>query len=106
MNYMFPTRKDKDEEGTDSSYDTDDLTHVGDEHGDEQGDGDPYYSQNHSAAVLKRVCHHAPFTPPHTQHQVQDHWPVPCDAETDESQGCPHFLKWGAKGWNAIWVII
>lgn len=49
----LPTRKDEDEEGTDSSNDTDDLAHVRNKHGDEKSDGDPDDSENDSAATLK-----------------------------------------------------
>jgi len=38
------TRKDKDEECADSSNDADDVSHVGDKHGDEKGEGDPDHS--------------------------------------------------------------
>lgn len=69
---LFHTRKDKDEEGTDSSDNADDLTHVRDEHGDEEGDCDPDDSQNHSAAVLKWVCDPTVPTATNLQQQVQN----------------------------------
>lgn len=66
------TRKNKNEKGADSSDDTDDLTHVGDKHGDDKSDGDPDHSENDSAATLKWMSDDPPTTSLNTQRQVQD----------------------------------
>lgn len=64
------TWENKDEEGTDSSNNTDDITHVRPKHGDEKSDGDPDHSENHSAATLERMSDDSSAVPLDTQDQV------------------------------------
>lgn len=64
------TRENEDEEGADSSNNTDDITHVRHKHGDEKSDGDPDHSENHSAATLKRMSDDSAAVPLDTQDQV------------------------------------
>lgn len=67
-----PTGENEDEEGADPSDDADDLAHVGDVHGDEEGDGDPDDGEDDPAAALKRPGDDAPAVPLEAHHQVQD----------------------------------
>ena len=84
----FPTWEDENEKCADSPNDTDNLADVWDEHGNEQGDGDPGYSQPHAATVLIRLGHNVE-APTETQQWVLNHGP---DCRTLET------LQWDSLG--------
>lgn len=54
------TRKYKDEEGTDSTDDADDVAHVRYKHGNDKREGDPGHRENNSTAILKRMSDDSP----------------------------------------------
>lgn len=75
--YELPTRENKDEESADAPDDADDSAHVGDVHGNEEGDRDPDHGESHPAAALKGLGDDAPAVPSEAHHQVQDDRPDP-----------------------------
>lgn len=74
---LWTTRENEDEEGTDSTDDADDLTHVGYKHGSEHSDTNPDHSENDSAAALKGMRDDSSPMSFKTQNQVEDDGPVP-----------------------------
>lgn len=74
---LLTTREDEDEEGADSSNDTDDLTHVRHKHGGQHSDANPHHSESDSAAALKGMRDDSSPMSLKTQNQVEDDGPAP-----------------------------
>lgn len=107
------TRKDKNEEGADSSNDADDVSHVRDKHGNEQSGCDPGHSQNNSAATLKGVCDKPSSTSLSSQHQVKDHRSAPTEPQdVTHKTHKDHTDKWSTHTsqeegwWDRWWLLI